>query len=84
MKRTYYKIDGRIYLLNETAKVVWIDPDSALYDIDNPFPLYELMDITTEILDGHSYSFYATNVSHFQEATEAESKEANEYLINLK
>ena len=71
-----YKIKDKVYLLGETSEVT--------YGVDNnDITTYELFDMTTEIKNGQSYSFYCTSVECFLEATIEERQMVRDFLCGV-
>lgn len=85
IKREVYNISGNLFLRNEIATVTPSENESSLCNgmEGEKIYLYELMDISTEIETGESYSMYVTSLEFFQKATPEEWKKVNDYLDNL-
>lgn len=71
-----YNINGKLFLLGCTMLVEEIGSGDQKY-------LYELMDISTEIETGDSYSMYVDTLSFFSKASTEEVRTVNEFLKKL-
>lgn len=74
-----FEIDGKIFLQGETKG----DYDLVGDNCGNQ-PLTELFDITTEMKNGQSYSFYVSTTSFFKLASIHDTVKVNEFLKTLK
>lgn len=85
VKREVYNISGKLFLRNEIATVTPAEDESSFCNsLDGEkIYLYELMDISTEIETGDSYSLYVSSLEFFQKATPEEFKKVNDYLDSL-
>jgi hypothetical protein len=72
------EINDKIFLVGETKGEFDLVGDN----IDNQ-PLTELFDMTTEMKNGQSYSFYTSTVSFFKLANIEDCVKVNEFLKTL-
>lgn len=84
MKRKFYKMNDKVFLLN-TKNEVTPKQGTELYWSTNGenITLFEMQDITTEMETGASYSLYVDSVEFFDKPTEQEIQIANNYLNSL-
>jgi hypothetical protein len=66
------KIKSKVYLVCETQ-----------YEADDIGKVFELMDITTEMKTGDSYSIYVSNWEVFEQATEEERIEVRDFFNSI-
>jgi hypothetical protein len=66
------KIKSTVYLVCETQ-----------YEADDIGKVFELMDITTEMKTGDSYSIYVSNWEVFEQATEEERIEVRDFFNSI-
>lgn len=84
MNRRFYKLNGKVFLLNTENVVTPVEGYDLYYATDGEnIRLFELMDITTEIENGQSYSIYIDSLEYLIEPTVEEVTEANHFLDSL-
>jgi len=74
-----FEINGKIFLMGETKGEHDLIGDEMDYQ-----PLTELFDMTTEIENGNSYSFYVSDVRHFKLAEPIDTIKVHKFLRSLK
>src|SRR5690606_6075772 len=85
MERRFLKLNGIVFLVNTTNEVLPNEGTDLSLATDGDYvTLYELMDITTEMKNGVSYSIYMDNLSYLTVPSVEEIEEANNFLNKLK
>lgn len=74
-----FEINGKIFLEGEKKSGFDYVGDKCSDD-----KAIELYDMTTEMLNGHSYTFYVSTTSYFALATVEDTIKVNEFLKTLK
>jgi len=81
MERRFLKLNGIVFLVNTTNEVLPNEGTDLSLATDGDYvTLYELMDITTEMKNGVSYSIYMDNLSYLTVPSMEEIEEANNFL----
>ena len=73
-----YKINGKVFLKGDESGSHDFIGDKLDFQ-----PLIELFDMTTEMFNGDSYSFYVSTTDHFQLASTEEIIKVKNFLNNL-
>jgi hypothetical protein len=71
---TCYEIDGKLFLHGEEVSTI-INGDETT--------AYELYDMTNEMENGDSYTFYTTSISYFKRASYLDTVKVKEFLDTL-
>ena len=71
---TCYEIDGKLFLHGEEVSTI-INGDETT--------AYELYDMTNEMENGDSYTFYTTSISYFKRASYLDTVNVKEFLDTL-